>query len=144
LESPIVNSCNFRIVPADGLWTPGSDEALKMETTGGRQTARPQVRGASVAKAFSPCQTRFAVYVTEAGDLYPCLGLVGCDRWRMGSIDERPEKSRFAKKVALAVLTEWHNQGLTLSEEPKTTAPHQLPRVCVAHRQLEAHNDDAK
>jgi hypothetical protein len=145
LGSPIVNSCNFRIVPGEGLWKPKPDAVT--EATASDWTGAVELRAtdATTTWAFSPCETKFAVYVTPAGELYPCLGLIGCEQWCMGSIDQRPEESRFATDEMLTVLSRWGVQGPELDATPPLAdSLSHLPRICVAHSQLVMRNSHAK
>lgn len=119
LQSPIVNGANFRIVPGHQPWY---DDAA---------AAPHWTRSAAVS---SPCETRFAVYVTPAGDVYPCLGLVGQPRWRMGTVDEDPEQSGFVAAPTLRFLQAWADRGPDLGgDAPAPDAAH-LPLVCAVHR----------
>ena len=136
LESTVVNSSNFRIVPAGDLWNSETNVPTKLEDSDLARTELP-ITGAGTAWTFSPCDTKFAIYVTPDGELYPCLGLIGCEQWCMGSIDQRPEESRFATDEMLTVLSRWGGEGPDLGTM-RTSTEHRtyLPRICSAHYQL--------
>ncbi len=145
LHSQIVNSCNFRIVPSEGLWEPEASAAAEPEGSDRNSDAKLPATGAATAWAFSPCDTKFAVYVTPDGELYPCLGLIGCQQWCMGTIDHHPEESRFATDVKLDVLARWGGQGPDLGATPPLADNlSHLPRVCAVHRQLVIGNSHEK
>lgn len=138
LESDIVNSCNFRIVP-------GKSEMAGLVDLAGKES-RPALRSHEVSTTTaSPCDTRFAAYVTPGGDIYPCLGLVGCEQWCLGSIDSIPEESRFATGEILNELTRWGRSGPNLGDSPSSFSDHifHLPSVCAMHRQLVERDSDA-
>ena len=147
LDSPILNAGNFRIIPAQGQWRPGNrTSAARPAGKSCRNGERPAA-ALSTAWLCSPCEGRFAVYVTATGTLYPCLGLVGCAQWCMGTIDSPPEESRFAADAELAVLAGLASRGPDLSAAASVTVNDDLvhlPRVCAVHRGLvlaDAHAD---
>ncbi len=139
LDSPILNSGNFRIIPAQGQWRPGSRPPAGRPARKSRRSEEAPEAALSTARLGSPCDVRFAVYVTATGDLYPCLGLVGCEQWCMGTIDSPPEESRFAADSDLATLAGLARRGPDLSAAPSPTMNDDLvhlPRVCAVHRGL--------
>jgi hypothetical protein len=111
LESDVLSPLNL-------TWYPLSPEAGALA-----MPARP-VRG---------CFGRFRLHVDPAGDLFPCLGLLGVEAFCLGNLRDPVEETLLADPTVMGRLTEWAVDGPAIAGSESTTNRFGLPPMCEHH-----------
>jgi hypothetical protein len=76
------------------------------------------------------------MYVTMRGEIYPCLGLVGCRSFLLGSIEQAPETYNFTQPEFQSLLDVLATSGPKLTLGSDTHRFPALNPVCAAHRNM--------
>ena len=89
-----------------------------------------------------PCFSRFRVYIDELGDLYPCLGLMGVDAARLGSVYHPFEQTVLGGAATVLDLPRLATSGPGLAGMDRTLpAQTGLPWICERHRDRVSNGD---
>lgn len=83
-----------------------------------------------------PCFGRFRIYVDVDGGMYPCLGLLGLEQARLGTIFDEFESTQLGSQSSQLNLAAWARQGPeelgpNLSRDNRQSG---LPPICERHR----------
>jgi hypothetical protein len=143
IGSPILDATNFQIIPATGKAE--IQAILQRSKTADRKTVVPEAPDDFVGAPgtyFDPCSRRFQLYVAPDGRLYPCNGLVGVDRYTLGTIHQRVEDTVLGSSSdRLDDLQKLATAGPQISTDATLHDFSELPVICAAHRQwLERHS----
>ena len=83
-----------------------------------------------------PCFSRFRVYIDELGDLYPCLGLMGVDAARLGSVFQPFPQTVLGGNATVLDLPRLATAGPDLTGMDRTLPTETgLPWICERHRE---------
>lgn len=88
---------------------------------------------APAVKSADPCASRFQLFISEAGDVFPCQGLMGIPSCRLGNISLRADDPVFSDDWGN--FAHWAKNGPareTGLAEPTATPP--LPMICRLHQ----------
>ncbi len=88
------------------------------------------------------CFSRFRVYIDEVGDLYPCLGLLGVDAARLGSVYQAFAQSVLGGAETVLDLPRLASAGPGLAGMDRAIASDTgLPWICERHRDRVIHGE---
>ena len=82
------------------------------------------------------CYSRLRLYVDPAGDIFPCLGLVGIGEASLGNIDDPLEATGLDDAQVMDLLDHWHRHGpdVVIPIHAQRRAYPELPAMCELHR----------
>lgn len=85
---------------------------------------------------IQPCFGRFRIYVDTEGGMYPCLGLLGVDQGRLGTVFDDFEATQLGGGQPHLDLVDWARRGPAELGPELRRADRQsaLPPICERHR----------
>lgn len=86
-----------------------------------------------IVSLVDPCASRFQIFVSASGEIYPCQGLIGIPTASIGHILVPPEES--FSIVDWFRLDHWARNGPMLSTGSSESTMNALPYICRSHRE---------
>jgi hypothetical protein len=131
LDSPVLNSSSFRIVPSTVKNKKYSSDITRNNTSKPKMT----YNGSKFSNSFNPCSERFRIYVGPDGCLYPCKGLVGIDSCAMGTVYDDLENTVLGgRKVSQLDFKSLAKSGPRLEFKDSMSDFKELEPICFFHR----------
>lgn len=134
LDSPILNSSCFRIIP------PMSKKIEYLNYQRRSTFNEPTIsnrnrKGKYFIYSFNPCSERFQIYISPFGDLYPCKGLIGIPSCKIGTIYDNIESTVFGGgKDNILDFRNLAKNGPKLEFDETISDYQGLPPICFFHR----------
>ncbi len=100
-------------------------DGFSLGVISGQNDTRPTV------STFDPCASRFQVFISESGGLFPCQGLVGTSFGQIGHITA--QNPNIFSVTDWAELDGWAKHGPS-TDGATTHPPGVLPVICRRHR----------